>query len=947
MARSKNVHTKSAAPDSVSKAILIASAVGVGIALFYIMGGPPFIGLVTDSAGNLVSPCPDIGDVNGDGKMTFGDAIKVELNVSGSAPLTAAEAARADVNNDGKISAADVDVINGYVSGALTTLSACVNTKPLRCSSFGDIDGNKRISNADLSLLQSFVNGKGSLTASQKILADVNSDGKIDFGDVGLMVNHLQFSDEFPVCAASGSVPCSDFGDINTDRVINYKDLALIAQHLSGQSVLTAKQIGDADVDGSGAVSYGDALAVAAVASGRSSTFSVCASPAAAGAGKVSPCSGFGDVDGDGVVSVADSDLISKFVSKLVTLSADQKLRADVSGNGVVDVYDGLYVKQYVEGVRDSFAVCPVPASGGVGKVSPCSGFGDVDGDGVVSVADSDLISKFVAGQVVFSADQKLRADVSGDGVVSVTDALFVQQFVGGLRDSFAVCPVPAPGASGGKASPCLSFGDVNGDGVVSAEDADLISKFVDGTGQIPSGRHQWADVSNDGTINNADVTAINNFLNGITPIFGVCKVVKELVCSNYGDVDANGFISSADASAVSRHISGQALLSEALQKRADVNNDGVINQDDSVAIIQMSQGAEKTFSICPFNGRESDVGTNFGALQLKIGDKAPDARPKGVAKVRFEDNSKPIIEFNHDFDKSQLRVTTIRVEKQLTGSGRSLLWVKGMDLQGTKTVYLEKIKAGNAVCILDAELNDLSSVTDDCSGAGEKLVACNGASHDGYVCASESDSFKVSGLSHSVVFESDVPAPAPAGSGDTGGRGGGSGSVGKFYTMLADSENFHVRERDAITVNFEGQAYRFTVTDISSSVTLTLTPGTIQYELKQGFNRIDLNKDGQADIRIRAAILIPYLDATLRFELIKEAAADITPPIRPAPPAVDAPQQVPVSVSDISDEPQPLLPKPKKLHVLYTGILVLIVAAFFGFVAWRRYKSEEIIYGP
>ncbi|MBI2664138.1 hypothetical protein HYX10_02235 [Candidatus Woesearchaeota archaeon] len=90
--------------------------------------------------------------------------------------------------------------------------------------------------------------------------------------------------------------------------------------------------------------------------------------------------------------------------------------------------------------------------SGGVGKVSPCSGFGDVDGDGVVSVVDSDLISKFVSKLVTLSADQKLRADVNGNGVVAVNDALFVRQFVEGLRDSFAVCPAAAPGGGGSAA---------------------------------------------------------------------------------------------------------------------------------------------------------------------------------------------------------------------------------------------------------------------------------------------------------------------------------------------------------------------------------------------------------------------------------------------------------------------------------------------------------------
>ncbi len=103
------------------------------------------------------------------------------------------------------------------------------------------------------------------------------------------------------------------------------------------------------------------------------------------------------------------------------------------------------------------------------GKVSPCPSYGDVDGDGLVSDADSDLISKYRVGTVQLSDSQLKWADVTADGQVTISDALIVSQFVAGSRATFAACS--------GSVSSCTASGSlITGSGTKTICSQDKIS---------------------------------------------------------------------------------------------------------------------------------------------------------------------------------------------------------------------------------------------------------------------------------------------------------------------------------------------------------------------------------------------------------------------------------------------------------------------------------------
>lgn len=63
----------------------------------------------------------------------------------------------------------------------------------------------------------------------------------------------------------------------------------------------------------------------------------------------------YGDVDNDGVISVADATLIQRYNADLITLTDEQIERADVNFDGKVDILDSTLICKYVAEIIDSF----------------------------------------------------------------------------------------------------------------------------------------------------------------------------------------------------------------------------------------------------------------------------------------------------------------------------------------------------------------------------------------------------------------------------------------------------------------------------------------------------------------------------------------------------------------------------------------------------------------
>lgn len=78
----------------------------------------------------------------------------------------------------------------------------------------------------------------------------------------------------------------------------------------------------------------------------------------------------------------------------------------------------------------DSFALSKSNAK----NLTSVDGSGDVNGDGVVSIADAKLILKNVSGIVKLNNTQKKAADLNNSNSISIVDAKYVLQLVAGIR---------------------------------------------------------------------------------------------------------------------------------------------------------------------------------------------------------------------------------------------------------------------------------------------------------------------------------------------------------------------------------------------------------------------------------------------------------------------------------------------------------------------------------
>lgn len=66
---------------------------------------------------------------------------------------------------------------------------------------------------------------------------------------------------------------------------------------------------------------------------------------------------------------------------------------------------------------------------------SGCAVYGDVNGDGDITVVDATLVQKHVVQLETLSADKQILADVNGDNTISVVDATLIQKYIVQLKD--------------------------------------------------------------------------------------------------------------------------------------------------------------------------------------------------------------------------------------------------------------------------------------------------------------------------------------------------------------------------------------------------------------------------------------------------------------------------------------------------------------------------------
>ena len=91
-------------------------------------------------------------------------------------------------------------IIGGVLAYYLLKKAPPVRRTP-PCGSYGDLDGNGRITENDVQLLGRYLIGEISLSEEQLRRADVKGDGIVNVGDLLLIGQYLAGTiDTFPVC---------------------------------------------------------------------------------------------------------------------------------------------------------------------------------------------------------------------------------------------------------------------------------------------------------------------------------------------------------------------------------------------------------------------------------------------------------------------------------------------------------------------------------------------------------------------------------------------------------------------------------------------------------------------------------------------------------------------------------------------------------------------------
>lgn len=267
------------------------------------------------------------GDVNGDGKVTPGDALLVYQYTKGQVQFTDQQKKAADGTLNGTITVKDSMVIFDYSLGKID-----------RFANFGDANLDGIVSGEDATaIFNYFLNGK-TPTPTHAYVSDVNADGVITPGDALLVAQFVKKEiKEFPTDPQYGK------GDVNQNETVTPGDSQLIEQYLTGATVLSETQEWSAEVTGNNLISRVDSTVIFDYYLGKLDRLPI----------------RFGDADLDGKVTTIDADLTYKFFLKTVNPSSTQAYVSDVNGDGVITPGDALLITQFVNGTITEFPVDP------------------------------------------------------------------------------------------------------------------------------------------------------------------------------------------------------------------------------------------------------------------------------------------------------------------------------------------------------------------------------------------------------------------------------------------------------------------------------------------------------------------------------------------------------------------------------------------------------------
>ena len=219
-----------------------------------------------------------------------------------------------------------------------------------------------------------------------------------------------------------------------------------------------------------------------------------------------------------------------------------------------------------------------------------------------------------------------------------------------------------------------------------------------------------------------------------------------------------------------------------------------IAEQPDDTEVIGGPRGGDKD-SLTKIVGDESSITKKGiqGTLNILI-DQQEDLTQtfSGLKKIEIKEDGKTLFDFEYDFTDKSLDLN-FEVEKETINSG-SLVRISNLPLDENenKTIYVEKISSSSTgLCIYDQA--NTSNYDPDCKAENHTFLVCSQQANsttfnqNTYTCLDNTTHYIVSGLKHSLVFETEdeaVEPDQPEVPKKTGGGGGGGGSSSRTFTQ-------------------------------------------------------------------------------------------------------------------------------------------------------------------
>ena len=479
----------------------------------------------------------------------------------------------ADVNRDGVLSDDDINLITKASEGVNEGYS--IGSPVDEVLFMGDINGDFVVNNADAVLVQRYLKGEVYLNNERLIASDVNEDGYVTLEDVSCIQNAGMYPRIGKIVRDTYKVIV--MGDVNGDYKVDDDDILLIKNYwVNGKGIENDRLIA-ADVNEDGAVTEADYTMInerikADSDSGLLNSEDVNMAIRTKLV-KYDEVTYWGDINGDGEITVHDASAILRYRSSLITLSAEEFALADVNGDGKLTRADYYTILHHIIGSEEYYSNVSKPST----FLRPKTVYyiGDADGDGVITRYDLDVIEKFLAGKLEITGDQYIAADIDSDQNVTESDRELLKNYLNGKDKTsdvlhwFKSLPV---------------HGDVNNDGIVSTADCDVLEKYLGGdTDAIPQEILDRADVNGDGKVDATDLLIIDEFAYNYPTAYPVELPIYVPRETQYiiGDANGDGVIDERDLDAIDDHISGKTPLPEDRIPAADIDSDGEVTEKD------------------------------------------------------------------------------------------------------------------------------------------------------------------------------------------------------------------------------------------------------------------------------------------------------------------------------------------------------------------------------